>query len=1552
MSRDNDLEDKGLGLRKLTKKKVIKITSVFVVAVLILVSYNQIQLNISAPDPPVPPPESRANAGYEGFYYYAGGMVNTANGNLYLTQKDISIKARGFNIEIIRVFNTQERSNAYSQDWFGYGWTCNYFIHLQEEGRTGNVTLTEGDGSVHEYGYLDGANYTTPAGKHGRLNKNVDATFVLRFLDGSKYNFNTTGVLQNITDKNGNTLKFTYTSGKLTKIEEDLGQAVGESAQYLNISYDGDKISYITDPLGRNITYAYTNSSVLTNVTDTTGNSTLYSYIYDPGETKPLLDDVINRVGGRLNFTYELDTYSSTYRVKNIYNSIWNYTSNSSYNSFRMYGFTYHNVDSGSDFLNDSFYYTNITDAREYITTVYMNNYSNPLNITDPTGNYTTTKWDSDFNKIGYTDAIGNTYTYTYYNYTEVENITKTYGLQKKATDPTGNYTEYGRDLKNSPTEYASLLMNVTNKRGYKTYYTYDSNYNLLNTTDARGNTSYRTYDSYGNMISHKDFRGFTTNYTYDIHGNLLNVTDPGGNVTKHSYDSIGRLKNVTDARGYKTTYEYDDLDRIVKITDALGNSTEYTYDKVGNRVSVKDANGHTTTYTYNYSVGKKEKIIDASGNETLFSYDRNGNLVTLTNARSYSTTYEYDNLNQLTKVTDARGNYTTSTYDTNGNLVTRTNRRGYTTTYEYDALGRKTKETDALGNSTEYTYDEEGNIKTIKDARGYTTTYYYDELNRLIKVEDPLQHNTTYIRDANGNHINRTYANGESYLYCYDALGQMIKMISPSNDYSCNDYDMIGNVINITNTDNKTTKCQYDALGRTICVTDAIGNSTYAEHDAVGNIVNITNANGYKTTFEYDELKRVKKIISSSGNQTQFSYDEVGNLVKRTDANGNITECEYDELNGLVKIIYPDNNNVSFKYDEEGNIIQITNNGGFGEITYYAYDALDRVISVKVDYGPFNKTINYTYDKVGNRKTMADPDGGVLTYNYDPVGRLINITDPWGNITSLQYDNVGRIMRINYPNNIYTNYTYNTEFNVRNIITRNSTGDILLNLSYKYNKCGEITEMIENSENITYYNVSATGKLLNVTYPNGEFYQYGYDGLGNRLNVTKGQNTTNYTYDCDNGLIKAGSTIYSYDNNRNLISKTDGSNTTHYKYDYENRLKEAKLPETNITYGHSANGDLLWRNCSNPGEKYYLYDSYRILMELDENGSTIAYYNYILTPRGDELTMMKRGDTTLYYHTDLKGSTKIMTDSNENIINSYEYDAFGTITFETENVENEFKFDGLRYDDEVMTYTNPFNPGWSYDSSKDWDSDTAIGYNPIFPWLWEYLESRPKHAIDWEEVDKIRGQINDIRGQINDIRDQKNVRSAPDATVPKQSSDGSLHIGNEWCDEGDARAILCGIEPQIEGPPWPWEGEDNFFVIPDENDYIYPYVDCGIADTRKPSNEKHDFFVECEFYICVERETPENLEGFWDDIYRENYWVYGKNPKSIDYDYPPLELKVPVKTSLAPQTEHEFAQFFVTIRTRCTTTVFINGGESYTLSDDEDGPYMGTIWAGDIFPG
>jgi YD repeat-containing protein len=940
-------------------------------------------------------------------------------------------------------------------------------------------------------------------------------------------------------------------------------------------------------------------------------------------------------------------------------------------------------------------------------TKVYMNDYGNPLKIEDPNNYYIEKKYDTDFNVIKYTDQANKNHTYTYHNYTEGSKY-KTYGRINKTDDPLHNETFHSWSFLNDEANYIAYLSKVTHKNEYSTEYTYDNYYNLATITDANNSMSARYYDTYGNMISYHDFRGFVTNYSYDRYANLLNITDPGGNVTRNSYDQKNRLKNITDARGFVTTYEYDDLDRITKITDALGNSTQYIYDEgsegvystgvyggcgggysVGGHtpIAIIDVNGQRTNLTLNYTIKRIEKIEESAGcgcSEKIFKYDNNGNLIEFIDAKGNKTTYEYDSLNRLIKETDARGNITRYTYDPNGNLGAVTNRRGYTTVYMYDTLNRKTREIDATGNITYYTYDIEGNLKTVKNARGYTTTYYYDPLNRLKQINDASNYNTYYTYDANGNKIAETDPNGNSITYEYDALNRLIKVKDALNHETKYDYDSVGNKLNITDANGNITKYAYDALNRLITGTDANNNVTTYSYDASGHLLNITDANGHKTRQEYDSLYRLKKIIYPSGNYTEYSYDGLGNRNERKDAKGLSTYYEYDEINRLVQIKYPDNSTIIYLYDQEGNPTKVINNAGFGETTYFIYDSVNRPISVKVDYGTFDKYVNYTYDEVGNRKTMTDPEGNITYYYYDTMDRLINITAPGHNPILFIYDNAGRRTRQDYPNGAYTTYSYNNANRITTIWHKKSGGASIAIYNYTYDNVSNILNFTENDANYTIYTYDNVYRLTNVSYSDGNWTAYTYDGVGNRLTLKNRTTTIIDTYDEDNRILTTGSITYKHDENGNLINKTDGNDTTLYEYDYENRLTKATMPGSlgSISYQYAADERRMNRSVSggvNDGDlTLYLYDSWATLMELNSTGYKMAYYSG--ESRCSPISMDRVGSSLHYLHKDLQNSVRFLTDTNADTVATYNYDPFGNFDA-TGNVNNPYRYSGVTWD-------------------------------------------------------------------------------------------------------------------------------------------------------------------------------------------------------------------------------------------------------------------------------
>lgn len=99
----------------------------------------------------------------------------------------------------------------------------------------------------------------------------------------------------------------------------------------------------------------------------------------------------------------------------------------------------------------------------------------------------------------------------------------------------------------------------------------------------------------------------------------------------------------------------------------------------------------------------------------------------------------------------------------------------------------------------------------------------------------------------------------------------------------------------------------------------------------------------------------------------------------------------------------------------------------------------------------------------------------------------------------------------------------------------------------------------------------------------------------------------------------------------------------------------------------------------ANGDSTLYLYDGASILMELDENGTKTAYYAY--GSNIDEPIFMVISGASYYYHADHLGSIRVLTDANEDIVATYQYDAFGTILQEMGSVNNPYRFTGREWD-------------------------------------------------------------------------------------------------------------------------------------------------------------------------------------------------------------------------------------------------------------------------------
>ena len=243
--------------------------------------------------------------------------ASTVTGNNYHDETDFTIKGRGINIAFTRTYNSAPSStgpNGTGPNPLGYGWTHSYNMKLISndygpcpncsctqaslncDGKTDSITYVDERGGQHNY-LVNSSTYavTPPTGEFDTLALDSPSTgyYTLTFRNGVKYVFQGTNLkttpgktatLSSIQDPYGNQLNFTYTSGNLTSVTDNLGIS-GRTGLVLTY-YASNQLKDITDWSGRKWSYVYDTYGNLASVTNPLQK--IIKYSYNPASTHNL----------------------------------------------------------------------------------------------------------------------------------------------------------------------------------------------------------------------------------------------------------------------------------------------------------------------------------------------------------------------------------------------------------------------------------------------------------------------------------------------------------------------------------------------------------------------------------------------------------------------------------------------------------------------------------------------------------------------------------------------------------------------------------------------------------------------------------------------------------------------------------------------------------------------------------------------------------------------------------------------------------------------------------------------------------------------------------------------------------------------------------------------------------------------------------------------------------------------------------------------------------------------------------------------------------------
>jgi len=782
-----------------------------------------------------------------------------------------------------------------------------------------------------------------------------------------------------------------------------------------------------------------------------------------------------------------------------------------------------------------------------------------------------------------------------------------------------GNYTW----TKNSTLPY--LLRSITNEYGGVTLINYTKSTQFNNTENSSSKIGFNIFvvatvsknnslSTDFNVVGSVDYNYSLGKYDYDkseFRGfGLSTELKPGSVVNHYFYQDDARKGKEYQAEVYDTggalfskvvkDYNYTYENGIYNLS--LRSLTEYSYDGSDSPVV------RNKTFEYNVFGNPRWVVdygdVDVVGDEKYYNY-------------SYGFNFDEWIIDKVSRV---------AVLDADMNKVKETK-------YYYDGLGlngvgsfgdlTKTEEWVEDGNNSYawMDYDSYGNLIAKTDSLGNTYKYRYDDLNIFIEgIVNPLGHVTTYDYDAGTGNLLWSEKNGVRTSYDYDVFGRIVNEIKPydssslptkSYNYSFDGVAPEKITVKLKTTGNKTDNINYfyDGFADLVQVKGEIENG----YEVVKNIFydNEFRAGSEQNPY-YAAQDSGLTAKSSSANVTNYSYDALDRVVFVLNSDGTNKTVVFDRYN--VSDYDENSHRHTYTLDAFGRIVKVYEfvvdpftNLSDVFVTNYDYDSNDNLVKIVDNEG---HVFRFTYDALGRKTAMSDPDMGNWSYLYDTNKNLIKQTDGKGQIINLTYDALGRIKtksssdvnlsfgydevyygtlsNLSVNNDTFFYFTYDDRLRVVRQV-QNVSGvfftdvfaydshDRLVSdgLSYVYAKNGMVGA-VPGFVNYSGYN--AFGSLVTRNYSNGLMMNYTYDSANNRLLSIMSLNVM--------------SVNYSYDNVGNIMSISDGvtGRMQSMSYDYLDRLVRVTAGSDSFLYSYNSIGNLM-KVVKNGASKKYVYN-------------------------------------------------------------------------------------------------------------------------------------------------------------------------------------------------------------------------------------------------------------------------------------------------------------------------------------------------------------------------
>ena len=188
----------------------------------------------------------------------------------------------------------------------------------------------------------------------------------------------------------------------------------------------------------------------------------------------------------------------------------------------------------------------------------------------------------------------------------------------------------------------------------------------------------------------------------------------------------------------------------------------------------------------------------------------------------------------------------------------------------------------------------------------------------------------------------------------------------------------------------------------------------------------------------------------------------------------------------------------------------------------------------------------------------------------------------------------------------------------------------------------------------------------------------YSYDAAGNVVSCTVGFGSDSFVYDANNRLTEYNGFGVEYDLDGNMTSAILSGVEMGFVYDSANRL----INTDSHSYTYNVDNVRI-RNYCEGSDTSYVYDTHAKLSRLLVKTTNGVVTKYVY---GRGLIGEETGGAFKTYHFDYRGSTVAITDASGSVTDTFEYDAYGTLTGRTGMTDTPFIYDGR---DGVVTDEN-----------------------------------------------------------------------------------------------------------------------------------------------------------------------------------------------------------------------------------------------------------------------